>query len=71
MHDNKPLHLLLEQRGSDPFTINGEAFGEVRRRLPGVLTHISQCFTIIEVVDLMRSLGPTFQYRLTKPLGRA
>ena len=32
VHDDKPLHLLLEQRGSDPFTINGEVFGEVRKR---------------------------------------
>jgi hypothetical protein len=29
VHNEQPLHLLLEQKGSDPFTINGEPFGEV------------------------------------------
>ncbi len=29
VHNNQPLHLLLEQSGNKPFTINGEPFGEV------------------------------------------
>jgi hypothetical protein len=29
VHLGQPLHLLLEQSGSKPFTINGEPFGEV------------------------------------------